>query len=83
MLGVVAIFGFWAIRGAAVASAKREARIYLDEKAGALFQEVKATRQSSDEIEEPDIPAGVDEDDVLSKAEEEQTDDGDGNQTGS
>ncbi|MEO3416133.1 hypothetical protein AAFO92_15890 [Roseovarius sp. CAU 1744] len=76
MLGIVAIFGFWAIRGAAVASAKREARAYLDEKAAQMFQQVAKTQQLDGSVEKPDIPEGVDETDVISKAQEEQSDDG-------
>lgn len=71
MLGVAAIFGFWAIRGAAVASAKREARAYLDEKAAKMFEEVARTRQANGRIEKPDIPDNIDQEDVLSQAEEE------------
>ena len=80
MLGIVAIFGFWAIRGAAVASAKREARFYLDEKAGALFQEVANTRQPNADREQPDIPDNLNEIDVLSAAQEDQRDDGENSQ---
>lgn len=71
MLGVAAIFGFWAIRGAAVASAKREARTYLDEKAATMFTEVGRTRQGSGPIEKPAIPDNMNQEDVLSQAEEE------------
>lgn len=71
MLGVAAIFGFWAIRGAAVASAKREARSYLDDKAASMFGEVLRTKQTNVGIEKPDLPDDMDEEDVLSKAEEE------------
>lgn len=71
MLGVAAIFGFWAIRGAAVASAKREARSYLDEKAASMFDEVARTRQANSHIEKPDIPNNMNQDAVLSQARED------------
>ena len=74
MLGVVAIFGFWAVRGAAVAAAKREARVYLEEKAAGLFEEAAKTRQSGP-AQKPVLPADLDTDDILEAATEE-TEDG-------
>lgn len=71
MLGIVAIFGFWAIRGAAVASAKREARDYLDAKAGAMIVETAKVKQGNGRVEKPDIPHDINEDDVLAQAKEE------------
>jgi uncharacterized BrkB/YihY/UPF0761 family membrane protein len=68
MLGVVAIFGFWAVRGAAIASAKREARTYLDEKAGQMFEEVLRTRQTNGRVEKPVIPDYMDETIILKDA---------------
>ncbi|MFW2545672.1 hypothetical protein ACN2XU_23880 [Primorskyibacter sp. 2E107] len=71
MLGVAAIFGFWAIRGAAVASAKREARAYLDEKAASMFEAVARTKQTNGRIEKPYLPDNMNQEEVLSQAEEE------------
>jgi hypothetical protein len=71
MLGVVAVFGFWSIRGAAVASAKREARIYLDEKAASMFENARNTRGDSGRTESPKIPTSMNEKEVLALAEEE------------
>ena len=71
MIGVAAISGFWAIRGAAVAAAKNEARQYLDTKAADMFKEVSRTKQVNSHIEKPDIPDHLDKDEVMSQAEEE------------
>ena len=77
LLGVAAVFGFWAIRGAAVAAAKREARIYLDEKAAQTFGEAEKTRQNSEKVDKANIPDYVDEEEILAQAQEEESDNGD------
>jgi hypothetical protein len=74
-LGVVAVFGYWAVRGAAVAAAKKEARLYLDQKAADLFSDVIALRQNAETDEEPEIPDTLDENSVMSRAREERSDD--------
>ncbi len=77
MLGIVAIFGFWAVRGAAVAAAKREAKSYLDLKATEMFAEVAKTRQNQpNQKEAADIPSDLNQDEVLNKATEATSDDG-------
>ena len=75
MLGIVAAFGFWAIRGAAVTAAKQEARLYLDEKAREMFEEASKTRQHQ-EKDEPNLPDTLDTDAIIESATEEGKDDG-------
>lgn len=71
ILGIGALFGFWLLREAAITSAEREAREYLDRKAGELFEQVWLTRDGQGKIERPELPLGLNEAEVLSQAEEE------------
>ena len=76
ILGLGAFGGFWLIRQAAEDSAAKEARRYLDASAKDLFYEVARTQSGQTRETErhsssnPDIPDGLNQDEVLKGAKE-------------
>lgn len=69
ILGLGAIGGFWLVRQAAIDSAAREARRYIEDNAANLFDETSRTK-TGNIAQQPNIPANLDQASVLNGAEE-------------
>lgn len=77
ILGLGGFIGFWMVRQAAIDSAATEARRYLDENAAGTFsatEKIRAGKISdsggNSEQTQPDIPYGIDADNMIRDAEE-------------
>jgi len=77
ILGLGGFVGFWMVRQAAIDSAAIEARRYLNENARKAFSAASTARagnmsnsSGNSEQTQPDIPSGIDEDNMIKEAEE-------------